>query len=120
MSGCKKGVKNNQIFTPQRKTNEKTNRLIGWFSLLLAFLVLPCQYPEWDLNPHSCNSQGILSPSCLPIPPSGQPWFCGAKIIAIFYSAKNISNFLFQQVVDARLLLLSKSQIYPVRAASNH
>ena len=30
-------------------------------------------YPERDLNPHSCNSQGILSPSCLPIPPSGQP-----------------------------------------------
>ena len=30
-------------------------------------------YPERDLNPHSCNSQGILSPSCLPIPPSGRP-----------------------------------------------
>ena len=28
-------------------------------------------YPEWDLNPHSRNGQGILSPSCLPIPPSG-------------------------------------------------
>ena len=23
-------------------------------------------YPERDLNPHSCNSQRILSPSCLP------------------------------------------------------
>ena len=28
--------------------------------------------PKRDLNPHSCNSQRILSPSCLPIPPSGQ------------------------------------------------
>ena len=26
-------------------------------------------YSKRDLNPHSCNSQGILSPSCLPIPP---------------------------------------------------
>lgn len=25
--------------------------------------------PKRDLNPHGCNSQGILSPSCLPIPP---------------------------------------------------
>ncbi len=37
-----------------------------------AFLV-PFWYPEWDLNPHSRNGQGILSPSCLPIPPSGRP-----------------------------------------------
>ena len=29
----------------------------------LPFAVL---YPERDLNPHSCNSQRILSPSCLP------------------------------------------------------
>ncbi len=30
------------------------------------------KYSEWDLNPHSRNGQGILSPSCLPIPPSEQ------------------------------------------------
>lgn len=29
-------------------------------------------YPERDLNPYSRNGQGSLSPSCLPIPPSGQ------------------------------------------------
>jgi hypothetical protein len=27
------------------------------------------------LNPHSCNSQGILSPSCLPIPPSERHYY---------------------------------------------
>ena len=32
----------------------------------------PALYSEWDLNPHSRNGQGILSPSCLPIPPSEQ------------------------------------------------
>ena len=31
-------------------------------------------YSKRDLNPHSCNSQGILSPSCLPIPPFEQPF----------------------------------------------
>ena len=29
------------------------------------------QYPKGDLNPHSCNSQRILSPSCLPFHHSG-------------------------------------------------
>ena len=29
------------------------------------------QYPKGDLNPHSCNSQRILSPSCLPFHQSG-------------------------------------------------
>ena len=24
------------------------------------------RYRRWDLNPHACNKQGILSPSCLP------------------------------------------------------
>ena len=32
------------------------------------------QYSKRDLNPHSCNSQGILSPSCLPIPPFEHPF----------------------------------------------
>jgi hypothetical protein len=35
-------------------------------------MVVNALYSEWDLNPHNCNSQGILSPSCLPIPPSEQ------------------------------------------------
>ena len=33
-------------------------------------------YPKGDLNPHSCNSQRILSPSCLPFHHSGS---LGAK-----------------------------------------
>ena len=28
--------------------------------------------PRWDSNPHAHYRQGILSPSCLPIPPLGQ------------------------------------------------
>ena len=31
-------------------------------------------YSKRDLNPHSRNGQGILSPSCLPIPPFEQPF----------------------------------------------
>ena len=31
-------------------------------------------YSKRDLNPHSHNGQGILSPSCLPIPPFEQPF----------------------------------------------
>ncbi len=30
------------------------------------------EYPERDLNPHSRNGHRILSPACLPVPPSGQ------------------------------------------------
>ena len=30
-------------------------------------------YSKRDLNPHGCNSQRILSPSCLPIPPFEHP-----------------------------------------------
>ena len=30
-------------------------------------------YSKRDLNPHSRNGQGILSPSCLPIPPFEHP-----------------------------------------------
>ena len=36
--------------------------------------------PERDSNPYDRNGQGILSPSCLPIPPSGQPLVDVAKI----------------------------------------
>ena len=32
------------------------------------------QYSKRDLNPHSRNGQGILSPSCLPIPPFEHPF----------------------------------------------
>ncbi len=32
-------------------------------------------YPEGDLNPHDHNDHWILSPTCLPIPPSGHPLF---------------------------------------------
>ena len=31
-------------------------------------------YSKRDLNPHSRNGQGILSPSCLPIPPFEHPF----------------------------------------------
>jgi hypothetical protein len=76
------------------------------------------------LNPHSCNSQGILSPSCLPIPPSEHhfkeeraengtrtrdpdlgkvvlyqlSYFrkCGAKIIRFFGTNKIIGYFLLE------------------------
>src|SRR5690349_5698322 len=30
------------------------------------------RYPERELNPHGRNGHRILSPACLPIPPSGQ------------------------------------------------
>ena len=39
-------------------------------------------YPGRDLNPHDRNDQGILSPSCIPVPPPGQ------------YFKKNISRSL--------------------------
>ncbi len=48
----------------------------------------PHMYSEWDLNPHSCNSQGILSPSCLPIPPSEQPLLACCHVICK-YRAEN-------------------------------
>ena len=41
--------------------------------------MFPFLCPERDSNPYDRNGQGILSPSCLPIPPSGQPLRC-AKI----------------------------------------
>ena len=33
--------------------------------------IRPLEYSKGDLNPHSCNSQRILSPSCLPFHHSG-------------------------------------------------
>ena len=35
--------------------------------------IRPLEYSKRDLNPHSRNGQGILSPSCLPIPPFEHP-----------------------------------------------
>ena len=35
--------------------------------------IRPLEYSKRDLNPHSHNGQGILSPSCLPIPPFEHP-----------------------------------------------
>ena len=40
------------MFKIKKAVNRKINSLM--------------QYPKGDLNPHSCNSQRILSPSCLP------------------------------------------------------
>ena len=40
------------VFKIKKAVNRKINSLM--------------QYPKGDLNPHSCNSQRILSPSCLP------------------------------------------------------
>ncbi len=71
------------------------------------------KYSEWDLNPHSRNGQGILSPSCLPIPPSEQLALvdcdcasqkCGAKIIAFFHFTKKNTKYcnfppLFKKII---------------------
>ena len=45
------------VFKIKKAANRKINSLM--------------QYPKGDLNPHSCNSQRILSPSCLPFHHSG-------------------------------------------------
>ena len=45
------------VFKIKKAVNRKINSLM--------------QYPKGDLNPHSCNSQRILSPSCLPFHHSG-------------------------------------------------
>ena len=34
--------------------------------ILINKIIYQDLYPERDLNPHNCNSQRILSPSCLP------------------------------------------------------
>ncbi len=33
--------------------------------------IVLAQYPERELNPHTRNEYRILSPACLPVPPSG-------------------------------------------------
>ena len=48
--------------------NKKILEFLQGFSLCDFSLL----YPEWDLNPHDRNGHRILSPACLPIPPSGQ------------------------------------------------
>ena len=42
--------------------------------LIAVFQAISIQkeYPKRGSNPHGLLGQGILSPSCLPIPPSGQ------------------------------------------------
>ena len=45
------------VFKIKKAVNRKINSLM--------------QYPKGDLHPHSCNSQRILSPSCLPFHHSG-------------------------------------------------
>ena len=70
-------------------------------------------YSKRDLNPHSRNGQGILSPSCLPIPPFEHPlerktrlelatptlarlcstnWAISARICTIMKSASSVSD----------------------------
>ena len=46
-------------------------------------------YSKRDLNPHSRNGQGILSPSCLPIPPFERS-DC-AKVIIFLHSGKTMA-----------------------------
>ena len=50
---------------------QKENRLQHFDLQAIKGLLL---YSKRDLNPHSRNGQGILSPSCLPIPPFEQPF----------------------------------------------
>ena len=49
---------------------QKENRLQHFDLQAIKELLL---YSKRDLNPHSRNGQGILSPSCLPIPPFEHP-----------------------------------------------
>ena len=44
-------------------------------------------YPERDLNPHNLIGHRILSPACLPIPPSGRPEIPAKSNTAIFSKA---------------------------------
>ena len=48
------------------------------------------KYPKRGSNPHGCNSQGILSPSCLPFHHSGRR--CKGK--HFFAPAKNFNRIL--------------------------
>ena len=46
------------------------------------FHKIAAKYPKRGSNPHGLLGQGILSPSCLPIPPSGQT--CRSRSVAAF------------------------------------
>ena len=46
-----------------------------WQGCALPTELFSQMYPEGDLNPHDHNDHWILSPTCLPIPPSGQLMF---------------------------------------------
>ena len=50
----------------------KNNRSLPTSCIGQRASLIVALYSEWDLNPHSRYGQGILSPSCLPIPPSEQ------------------------------------------------
>ena len=100
--------------------------------------VRPVEYSKRDLNPHSRNGQGILSPSCLPIPPfehpqkeSGkrgsnsrpQPWqgcalptelfphsfLTGAKIRAFMLTAKFYTRFFISYYIRKNIIFLTKN-----------
>ena len=60
------------LIIQQRKKFQqlKENRLQLFDLQAIKGLLL---YSKRDLNPHSRNGQGILSPSCLPIPPFEHP-----------------------------------------------
>ena len=68
-------------------------------------------YPERDLNPHSCNSQRILSPSCLPFHHPGSLFRlneCGKHTILLKSGTKIVQisvfpKFYFIQNVKKRL-----------------
>ena len=99
-------------------------------AIILQGVTKYISYSKRDLNPHSRNGQGILSPSCLPIPPfehplSGkrdsnsrpQPWQgcalptelfpriaserTGAKISSFDITAKLFRHIFFSQAVTS-------------------
>ena len=57
-----------ELATPTLARSCSTN----WATSAWCVVVLPLMYLGRDLNPHDRNDQGILSPSCLPIPPPRQ------------------------------------------------
>ena len=63
--------------------------------LLFSKQILFSGCRERDSNPHSCNSQGILSPSCLPFHHRGRPKSqnSGAKVVQIERNTKQKTIF---------------------------
>ena len=56
-------------------------------------------YLKWDLNPHGRNGQGILSPSCLPIPPFRHSVRISAAKILLFENILAISSFFLENML---------------------